>query len=288
MEKPAYYSVMPASIRYDERLKPSEKIFYSEITALASKDGNCWASNTYFSNLYHVNKATVSRWVSHLKKYGYITVTIEYEQGTKRISKRIIGIDEKVNTPTQKDQEGIDEKVTPPIDEKVKENNTSINNTSNNNGQSKKPRKIYRDNFEKLWKLYPNKKGNKNHAFESYKKAIKAGTTNKEIQTGILNLIKHCQPKFYPYGSTWFNGQRWQDVYDSPEPPVLKKENDLKKAKREREKFVLYKYSEVGNDLDQALPIIQTKYPEIDSKDKVLRILYPERYLTAGGVENGY
>lgn len=74
----------------------------------------------------------------------------------------------------------------------------------------------------------------------------------------------------------------------SPEPRASKHDDQIKKARREREKFVLYKYSEVGNDLDKALPMIQAKYPEIDSKDKALRILYPERYLTAGGVENGY
>lgn len=74
----------------------------------------------------------------------------------------------------------------------------------------------------------------------------------------------------------------------SPEPRASKHDDQIKKARREREKFVLYKYSEVGNDLDKALPMIQAKYPEIDSKDKALRILYPERYVTAGGVENGY
>lgn len=74
----------------------------------------------------------------------------------------------------------------------------------------------------------------------------------------------------------------------SPEPRASKHDDQIKKSRREREKFVLYKYSEVGNDLDKALPMIQAKYPEIDSKDKALRILYPERYMTAGGVENGY
>lgn len=74
----------------------------------------------------------------------------------------------------------------------------------------------------------------------------------------------------------------------NPEPRASKHDDQIKKARREREKFVLYKYSEVGNDLDKALPMIQAKYPEIDSKDKALRILYPERYMTAGGVENGY
>lgn len=73
----------------------------------------------------------------------------------------------------------------------------------------------------------------------------------------------------------------------SPEPRVSKQEDAKKKADKERSKFVLYKYSEAGNNLEKALPIIKDKYPEIDTPDKALRILFPERYLTAGGVEVG-
>lgn len=71
------------------------------------------------------------------------------------------------------------------------------------------------------------------------------------------------------------------------EPRVSKQEDAKKKVEKERSKFVLYKYSEAGNDLEKALPIIKDKYPEIDTPDKALRILFPERYLTAGGVEVG-
>lgn len=45
-------------------------------------------------------------------------------------------------------------------------------------------------NFRKLWDLYP-KKSNQFDSFEFYKIAIEKGTTNKEIQTGIINYIKH-------------------------------------------------------------------------------------------------
>lgn len=73
--------------------------------------------------------------------------------------------------------------------------------------------------FEKLWKLYPRKK-DKARAFKSYKKAIKDGVTNKEIQTGIVNLkreisLKGTDIKYVPYGSTWFNGKQWEDDYET-------------------------------------------------------------------------
>ena len=72
------------------------------------------------------------------------------------------------------------------------------------------------DNFEKLWSLYPNKQGKKK-AFSSYQKAIKEGTTNKEIQDGIVKYKKHLTANDWlkpANGSTWFGNERWNDEYE--------------------------------------------------------------------------
>ena len=42
-----YYAVIPATVRYNNSLKPSEKLMYGEITALANKMGYCFANNKY-------------------------------------------------------------------------------------------------------------------------------------------------------------------------------------------------------------------------------------------------
>lgn len=127
-EKPSYYSIITADVRYDERLKPNEKLLYSEITALSNKYGYCTATNSYFSKLYRADKSTVSRWVSHLEKCGYVQV--EQTRNGKRIVQRKIY---PVATPlltkksipyAQKDQY--------PIDKKVKGNITRVNTTSMN------------------------------------------------------------------------------------------------------------------------------------------------------------
>ena len=114
-EKPNYYAIIPAEVRYSN-LKPNAKLLYGEITALSNKTGYCFASNNYFAELYNVNKNTISRWISDLKRLGFITIQIE-RSANKEITKRIIGIVKNVDTP---------------IDKKVKDNTTSINNTSNN------------------------------------------------------------------------------------------------------------------------------------------------------------
>ena len=114
-ENPTYYANIPANVRYSN-LKPNAKLLYGEITALSNKLGYCFASNSYFAELYGVSKNTVSRWISDLNKLGFITVQIE-RNSNKEIIKRIIGIDKKVDTP---------------IDKKGKGNTTRINTTSNN------------------------------------------------------------------------------------------------------------------------------------------------------------
>ncbi len=173
MEKPNYYSVIPGNVRYDKELMANAKLLYGEITALCNEKGICWAGNEYFANLYEVSKETISRWISQLKKKGYIHVKIFYKKESKEIDKRIISlvnfnnqypIDENVNTPCQNNQSNdVLTKTSIPYpqknqeghDKNVKENITSINNINNNIEQ----KQVLLERFEKIWKEYPNKKG---------------------------------------------------------------------------------------------------------------------------------
>ena len=116
MTKPNYYAIIPAEVRYSN-LKPNAKLLYGEITALSGKLGYCYATNNYFAELYDVSKNTVSRWIGDLNKLGFINIKVERNEN-KQVIKRKIGIIQKDNSPIYK---------------MSKENNTSINNTSNIN-----------------------------------------------------------------------------------------------------------------------------------------------------------
>ena len=82
-ETPSYFAVIPADIRYDDRLSPSEKLLFGEITALSRFNGYCWAGNKYFSKLYGKRIETISRWIKNLSKFNYIK--IYYKRGNHKL-----------------------------------------------------------------------------------------------------------------------------------------------------------------------------------------------------------
>lgn len=222
----SYYAIIPANVRYDKRLTANAKLLYGEITALCNEKGYCWARNSYFAELYGVSKTTISKWINQLIEYKYLFSEIKYRDGSKEIETRYlkiidisatedcVPIKEKLKGYKRKVKDPIKEKLKGGIKEKLKDNitclNTTVNTTVNNN--------IYEQDFEKLWTLYPNKKG-KDKAKTAYIKAIKSGVTFEEIEQGVKNYAEECRVKkiekqYIRHGSTWFNNKGWQDEYD--------------------------------------------------------------------------
>lgn len=232
MEKPSFFSILTADVRYDPRLKKYAdcKVLYSEITSLSNKNGYCHASNRYFAELYERPIPTISRWINILKECGYIKVVMIKEG--KQIKERHIyplstPINARVNTPTHKRKEGINTAVKTPINTDVKENNTSLNNTSiNTNSASHSNAQSVsqlEEEFEEIWSKYPNKKGKK-QAFNHYKAWRKASVkhTNEYLLERLKVYMNDLQQNSWKHpmnGSTWFNG-RFDDELevDNPKP----------------------------------------------------------------------
>jgi hypothetical protein len=131
-EQPNYYAIISAEVRYDENLTANAKLLYAEITALLNMNGECFATNKYFSKLYKKSIVTISKWISELVSNGYVSTYYTYKGGTKEIDRRYIRIL----------KGGIKENEKGGIKENFKDNNTSINtNTtySNNKGRFIKP-----------------------------------------------------------------------------------------------------------------------------------------------------
>jgi len=89
-EQPNYYAIISAEVRYDKNLTANAKLLYAEITALLNINGECFATNKYFSNLYGKSTVTISKWVSELVANGYISTHYIYKGNTKEIERRYI------------------------------------------------------------------------------------------------------------------------------------------------------------------------------------------------------
>ena len=165
---PNYFGILPANVRYDKRLKPMEKILYTEITALANIKGYCYATNSYFANLYDVHKNTAGTWINNLERLGYIKSKIIYEAGTKNIKERRLflfkHINESIDTYQQKDCDPINKKMDTPINENIEDNNTRYNNIIEYNYiyKSEKFQKTFLDFLEMRKKIKPPPKTNHN------------------------------------------------------------------------------------------------------------------------------
>ena len=107
-------------------------------------------------------------------------------------------------------------------------NSTFNKNTGTKNTGTKKENNIYTTEFETLWKLYPRKLG-KPKALKSYEKARKKGTTFEEVEQGLKAYCKQIEAQktateYIKHGSTWFNGECWNDEYEVGTVTETKKE----------------------------------------------------------------
>lgn len=201
---PNFYAIIPSNVRYDKRIKANAKLLYGEITALCNKDGFCWATNKYFSELYNVSLETISRWISQLEKYNYLKIEHYPELGNERkiyiehpsvslLTKKSIPIDKKVNTLLTKKSIPLDKKVNP-----YNRMNNTINNTMN--------RESTLDYFKKdclsLWEAFQMKYKSQISDFKHFEKVLglkleeeglewNAKKINARIERFAINFIQN-------------------------------------------------------------------------------------------------
>lgn len=241
MHKPAFFAILPAAVRYDTRLKPMERILYSEITALADQTGYCYASNRYFIELYGAGERTVQGWIKNLADCGYITVEVFGGAGQGRCERRmtpLFGLRDVRQTPAENCGDTPAENCAPPpqktAGKQYKNNNTSNNNTT----------RACARGFDRFWAAYPRKvgKGAAERSFERIR-------PDSALLDGMLRAIETqrqsdtWQRGYIPNPATWLNQRRWEDEPDgvtapaaqqtphSPPPPtpVLDPDGDITK-----------------------------------------------------------
>lgn len=174
-------------------------------------DGYCWRTAQEIENELGITLKQQNTAIEKLESAGLIKTKVTYIEGTKQRCKHFLVIpNDRISEIDKRDISEIDERYISETDKRdisYNNNQTVIIKHNNNNMTA----------FEELWKLYPKKQG-KDRAYKAYEKARKAGVTDKAIRQGILAYIEYIKAnkvdmRYVKQGSTWFNGQCWDDEY---------------------------------------------------------------------------
>lgn len=167
-----YYAVIPATVLFNNELKPNEKLLYAIITALSNKEGFCYASNKYLGDKLGADPKTVSRWIADLRKYNYLIIDIIRNEQQEIIQRKIYPNDVPY---LSKNQYPYLLKNHYPSDEKVEENNIIYNNINTLTQRKKKFAEkvfLYDYEYEDLVNVYGKEKAHQCiYELDIYKKA---------------------------------------------------------------------------------------------------------------------
>ena len=225
-EQPAYWAVIPADVRYDDKLPPNAKLLYGEISALCDMKGFCWAKNDYFAALFGWSADTVTRLIRKLRDTGYLDVEmVPTATGSERriyagvhtggVGKKVGGVSAKKSTPPQ-----------------YQGNNTVEHTPLTPQGGKRGQKCVHKDapdwkpeRFAGLWDYYPRKgRKNKQRAIAAWDKLQ---PDDALIDTMVRALAKLKATEEWqrdigiPHVATWLNGERWHDAdeLDGPDEP---------------------------------------------------------------------
>ena len=233
-----YYATIPATVRYDDELTSSEKLFYGEITALSNRYGYCFANNNYFSKLYKVAERTITRWINKLEEKGYITRMVIYGNNNEFKERRLylkqnlsVGVDTDVSRGTDTD-------VSRGTDTDVRDNNTSINNTSINSNvrQPHDTNNPYLEQCKEVIDYLNELKESKYKLSDSSTKHLKARLKDGYTVEDIKKVIKHKvdewiddgKMKKYIRPTTLFSKENFENYLYEVEEKAKEEENKRK------------------------------------------------------------
>ena len=238
-----YYAVIPAVILFHEALSANAKLLYCVLTNLCDRDGYCWATNEYLSELFGTSESSVTRWISQLEALGFIRS--EMVPNTKGSERRIYagifvvregGVRKNADTPVSKNAErGVRKNADTPQGNIFNINNQTVNNPpivpqeGTACDSAKKTKAKSRDHkdtaewkslrFEGFWKYYrsiaPKVNSNRQATIRAWDKL--------KPSDELIDIMGQALKRFaatdewkrgigIPYAATWINQRRWEDA----------------------------------------------------------------------------
>lgn len=244
-EKPGYWAVLPAQVRYDPAIPPSAKLLYSEVSSLTDQKGYCYASNAYFEALYELSERTISRLLKTLEDSGYIRIengnggrdcrkiyaginplgNIDKNVGVDRnIDKNVYPTPTKMSIPPDKNVGGIDNKkenkkedqIPPKPPEGEGAEDAPDEEAPKRTRKAKTAVRWKPDRFEAFWKFYPAVHGER----PAKGRAMSTWDRLRLDDHAIDDMARYLQKKKcsepwnrgigIPYASSFLNQRMWE------------------------------------------------------------------------------
>ena len=140
---------IPIEILTDNKLSDKEKYIYAIILYLSKENNYCYLTNKSISELLNISITQVSKLVNSLKDKGYINIEIIYKENSREVEMRkIIPIEEKLNTLFNKSLIPSPTKLQYPTREKFKDNKIYNKNNNKIYNKDKQNFKKTKANFE--------------------------------------------------------------------------------------------------------------------------------------------
>ena len=225
-DKPSFYSILTADVRYDERIGDFAKLLYSDLTARCNRKGYCWPTNEQLAEDHRKNARTIVRTLRELESAGYIATEVIRDQKNMVVERRI-WLDANARAGLEFLRKPPDKNVTAPPDKNVKyikENNININNPLTPTGES--------ELFDEFWAAYP-----KHVAKKPARRAWDKLHADRDLLDALLTALEwqtrteawqRDGGRYVPNPATWLNGRRWEDEpqeeTEPDKPPRRRKE----------------------------------------------------------------
>lgn len=221
-EKPGFWAVLPAQVRYDALLPSTAKLLYAEISALADQRGYCFAPNSYFMKLFGISERTLQNHLRALTASGYIRIA-DGDGGSGR-RKIYAGINPLRENPAENCG-----------DPRKKLRGNPAENCTQNNIENKKkeqnplktPKGVRRvksvpkwepEMFERFWEKYPRGE-DRAKAVEEWDRLKPDLELMRLMSAALDRMMKSDEWRRgigIPYACRWLRYRRWEDVRNEP------------------------------------------------------------------------
>lgn len=233
--RPSYYAIIPADIRYDDRIPANAKLLYGEISALIGAEGFCYASNQYFSRIYGMSADSITRLFKKLEETGYIIRELEKDNLGQVVRRKIYlsmsvphiqPPDNFADTPLQKSRGGTCKKVGESninniiIPPNPPEGDGSRQKTSTRKKRVKAQADTLPERFERFWDFYrthipaDRNAGSRQKAIRAWDSLELTDDQVTEMAAALANQVKTqswISGIGVPHASTWLNNRGWED-----------------------------------------------------------------------------